>query len=144
MYYSQSLPGVGMQQQSTSFPSPVAATFAAAWGSVPGAPGGGGGGGGGANSGSMNGHRAGMDSVSESVVSEDREKEQDKDKERVGLGLVVQEEERTHRPSFLSLSPSNGTLSDQVHLLKEEEDSPGIEEEDRGHMSEVRFGSFER
>jgi len=124
------MPAVGMlQQQSTSLPSPVAATFAAAWGS--GAPGGGD-----TNSGSVNGQR---DSVSGSVVSrEDREKEQDKDKERVGLGLVVQEEERTHRPPHLSLSPSDGTLSDQVHLVNGDD---VVEEEDRGHVSEVRFFS---
>lgn len=125
-------------QQSTSLPSPLAATFAAAWGNIPGAPVSG------ANSGSVNGHRAGTDSVSESIVSvlrEDREKEQeqDKDKERMGLGLVVQEEERTHRPSHLALSPSDGALSDQVHVVNGDE---VVEEDDRGHMSEVRFSSL--
>ncbi|KAF8334500.1 hypothetical protein F5887DRAFT_1079608 [Amanita rubescens] len=44
-----------------------------------------------------------------------------KDKEKIGLGLVMREEERTHHPPHLSFSPN----------------SPGIEEEDRGHMSEM-------
>lgn len=129
MLYSQSMPGGGVPP-STSLPSPLAATFGAAWASAPGV---------GANPSATNGHRAGTESVSGSVLSrEDRENDQDKEKEGVGLGLVV-DEERTRRPAHLSLSPSDGALGDHVHVVNGDEDGVGIEEEDRGHVSEVRF-----
>lgn len=115
---------------STSLPSPLAATFGSGWVSAPGV---------GANPSAVNGHRAGGESVSGSVLSrEDRENDQDKDKEGVGLGLMVHEE-RTRRPAHLSLSPSDGALSDQAHIVNGDEDGVGVEEEDRGHVSEVRF-----
>ena len=126
VFYPQGVPGGGMQP-STSLPSPLAPTFASGWSGVPGL---------GSNPGAVNGHRVGPESVAGSVLS--REDNQDKDKDGVGLGLMVHEQERVRRPAHLSLSPSDGALSDQVHAVNGDEDGAGIEEEERGHLSEVR------
>ena len=131
MFYTQSLPGAGVaggvgMQQSMSMPIPGsmgAYVPGYGWGApVPVTNG-------------VNGHGTGTgtESATGSLASRD-----DNERGKVGLGLVMNEE-KARRPAHLSLSPSDGALSDSVKVVNGDEGGADEDEdEDRGHMSEVR------